>query len=105
MAQAEPQTQASRANTLDRMLNDIDLPDLSNGYFSYPVDDFFVDYVDALGQRGLQSSGSLAMSTAPGKRKHPAALHTSLQSVFPLESKAAKSTHVTSAIIHSGLAT
>ena len=82
MAQAEPQTQASRANTLDRMLNDIDLPDLSNGYFSYPVDDFFVDYVDALGQRGLQSSGSLAMSTAPGERKHPAALHTSLQNFF-----------------------
>ena len=69
MAQPLPQTQAARANTLDRMLNDIDLPDLSNGYFSYSVDDFFVDYVDALGQRGLQSSGSLALSNAPGKKK------------------------------------
>ena len=74
MAQPQTQLQATRANTLDRMLNDIDLPDLSNGYFSYPVDDFFVDYVDALGQRGLQSSGSLAMSTAPGKENEKASL-------------------------------
>ena len=79
MAQLQTQTQASRANTLDRMLNDIDLPDLSNGYFSYPVEDFFVDYVDALGQRGLQSSGSLAMSTAPGKDQQRPSCDTSVR--------------------------
>lgn len=60
------QIQASRASTFERILNDIDLPDLPNGYFSHPVDDFFGEYVDALGQRGLQGSGSLELSTAPG---------------------------------------
>lgn len=59
--------QASRANTLDRILNEIDLPDPANGYFSYNVEDFFGDYVDALGQRGMQGSGSLEMSTLPGE--------------------------------------
>lgn len=60
------QLQASRTNTLDRALNDIDLPDLSNGYFSFPVDDFFGDYVDALGQRGIQGAGSLELTSAQG---------------------------------------
>ena len=63
------QIQASRANTFERILNDIDLPELPNGYFSHDVNDFFGDYVDALGQRGLQGSGVLELSSTPGENR------------------------------------
>lgn len=64
------QIDASRASTFERMLNDMDLPELPNGFLSHPVDDFFGDYVDALGQRGLQGSGSLGLTTAQGISLH-----------------------------------
>lgn len=46
--------QAARANTLEGFLNE--LPELPSDYFSYPVDDFFDNYVEELGQRGLQQT-------------------------------------------------
>lgn len=58
--------QVQRANTLDGILNGEfdDLPELNAGYFSFPVDDFFDNYVDALGQqKGMQGNGA----TEPGK--------------------------------------
>jgi hypothetical protein len=57
--------QVQRANTLDGILNGDfdDLPELNAGYFSFPVDDFFDNYVDALGQqKGMQGVGA----TDPG---------------------------------------
>lgn len=53
--------QVQRANTLDGILNGDfdDLPELNAGYFSFPVDDFFDNYVDALGQqKGMQGVGA-----------------------------------------------
>lgn len=58
-----PEVQADRANTLDGILEE--LPDFSDGYFSYPVEDFFPQYVERLGQGGLQEpaqgSGELSL--------------------------------------------
>ena len=49
-----PPVQATRADTLDGILDE--LPDFSDGYFSYPVDDFFPQYVERLGQGGVQEA-------------------------------------------------
>ena len=45
--------QASRQNTMDLL---DELPDIGNGFFSFPVDDFFGNYVEELGQRGMQGA-------------------------------------------------
>ena len=57
------QIQAARANTLDTFLEE--LPEIPAGYFSFPVDDFFDNYVEELGQRGGQGSGSLPSGSNP----------------------------------------
>ena len=46
--------QASRANTLDGILDE--LPDLSDGYFSYEVDQLFPQYVDMLNTKGIEDT-------------------------------------------------
>lgn len=48
--------QASRAYTLDGILEE--LPELPSGYFSFPVDDFFDNYVEELELRGLQDASA-----------------------------------------------
>ena len=57
------QIQAARQNTLDTFLEE--LPEIPAGYFSFPVDDFFDNYVEELGQRGGQGSGGLPSGSNP----------------------------------------
>lgn len=56
--------QVEGSHSLDLLLDE--LPELPSGYFSFPVDDFFENYVEELGQRGLQNGSS---ETAPGTGK------------------------------------